>query len=346
MKAVVCSAPGRLELTERTVPQAKKGHAILKIRRVGVCGTDLHAVEGTQPFFNYPRILGHELAGELLEGDHRVGSSGGFFTVIPYWNCGSCIACRCFKPNCCTELRVCGVHIDGGMTEFLSVPADMLVPGEGLSLDELALVEPLAIGAHSVRRAAVEQGEFVVVMGAGPIGLGVMQFCQLRGANVIALDVDDRRLGFCRTKMGIDHAINPSACDPTEEIRRITSNDMATAVFDATGNLRAINGGLANVAHGGRYVLVGLQKGDIQISHPEFHKRECTMMSSRNALKEDFQYVMSCMRSKMIDPVAFITHRLSFDDLAVELRELKESTELLVKAMINIGDPKLKSVVL
>src|SRR5579871_426723 len=176
MRALVCESPGFLEYKEINAPALKPGHAIIRIKRIGICGTDLHAYEGTQPYFNYPRILGHELAADLVEADRAPDFvPGEAVTLIPYFNCGICIACRNGKPNCCEKINVCGVHVDGGMVDYLTVPSSALVHSEGLSYDELALVEPLAIGAHAIRRAAVREGEFVLVVGAGPIGLGVMK---------------------------------------------------------------------------------------------------------------------------------------------------------------------------
>src|SRR6476659_8156967 len=184
MNTLVCTTPGVFEYTRLEKPGLTKGNAIIKIKRIGVCGTDLHAFEGTQPYLEYPRVLGHELAGQLVEFDDAPGfEKGEAVTFIPYFNCGKCIACRNGKGNCCTDIQVCGVHIDGGMTEYLSVPSYSLVKSQGLSYDELALVEPLAIGAHGVRRAAVQPGEFVLVIGAGPIGLGTMEFARIAGGN-------------------------------------------------------------------------------------------------------------------------------------------------------------------
>src|SRR5687767_9652799 len=173
MKQLVCTAPEKFEYSVGKEPPLQKDHAIIRIKRIGICGTDLHAFEGTQPYFSYPRILGHELSGELVAFDNAPGfQASEAVTIIPYFNCGNCIACRRGKPNCCTQMKVCGVHVDGGMVEYLSVPSYSLLHGDGLSFDELALVEPLAIGAHAVRRAAIEKGEYVLVVGAGPIGLG------------------------------------------------------------------------------------------------------------------------------------------------------------------------------
>src|SRR5215216_166704 len=180
MKVLTCTTPGTFQYSIGERPQRSKGNAIIKVKRIGICGTDLHAFEGTQPFFNYPRVLGHELAGELVDFDDAPGFEvGEAVSFIPYFNCGSCIACRSGKPNCCTHMLVCGVHVHGGMAEYLSVPSYSLLHGEGLSYDELALVEPLAIGAHGVRRADVKAGEFVLVIGAGPIGLGTMELARI-----------------------------------------------------------------------------------------------------------------------------------------------------------------------
>src|SRR5580658_8193809 len=198
MKALVCIRPGEWEYREVAAPLALPGQAIMKIRRIGICGTDLHAFEGTQPYFEYPRILGHELAGDLVDFDKAPGFTiGEAVTIIPYFSCGVCIACRNGKPNCCTILQVCGVHVDGGMVEYLAVPSSALVKGNGLDYDELALVEPLAIGAHAISRAALQPDEFVLVIGAGPIGLGVVESARLAGGQVIVMDVNDNRLRFC-----------------------------------------------------------------------------------------------------------------------------------------------------
>ncbi|MFD3000118.1 zinc-binding alcohol dehydrogenase family protein [Pontibacter toksunensis] len=338
MKTLICTTPGTLEYAKAEKPALTKGNAIIRIRRIGVCGTDLHAIEGTQPYFEYPRVLGHELAGELIEFDNAPGfETGEAVTFIPYFHCGVCIACRSGKPNCCTKIQVCGVHIDGGMAEYLSVPSYALVHGGSLSYDALALVEPLAIGVHGVSRAGVKPGEFVLVVGAGPIGLGVMEFARIAGATVIALDINDTRLAFCKEKLNIPYTINVSGSKVTEQLAEITNGDMPTVVIDATGSQMAINNAFQYLAHGGRYVLVGLQKGEICFSHPEFHKREATLMSSRNANREDFEQIISAMESGLIDPEAFITHRVKFDRVKQEFaRWLKPETGV-IKAMVELA---------
>lgn len=337
MKTLVCTTPGTFEYIEGEKPALTPGNAIIKIKRIGICGTDLHAFEGTQPFFNYPRILGHELSGELVEADGAGGfEKGEAVTFIPYFNCGVCIACRNGKPNCCTDIKVCGVHVDGGMAEYLSVPSHTLIHGEGLSFDELALVEPLAIGAHGVRRAAIQQDEFVLVIGAGPIGLGTMEFARIAGAKVIALDINDARLQFCKDKLKVPYVVNALAADVTEQLKAITGGDMPTVVIDATGSLKAINNAFQYMAHGARFVLIGLQKENISFSHPEFHKREATLMSSRNATRQDFEHVIASMKAGLVEPTTYITHKVLFDQVKDEFQGWLDPKNGVIKAVVSL----------
>jgi len=338
MKTLVCVKPGEFAYEEREQPQLEKGQAIIKIKRIGICGTDLHAFEGTQPFFEYPRILGHELAGELVAADGAEGFEiGEKVSFIPYFNCGECIACRRGLPNCCANIKVCGVHVHGGFAEYLSVPSSSLLHGEGLSFDELSLVEPLAIGAHGVRRAGVEEGEFVLVVGAGPIGLGIAEFARIAGGKVIVMDVNEKRLAFCKEKLGVQYAVNPLTNDVLMKLKEITDGDMPTVVIDATGNLKAINGGFGYMAHGARYVLVGLQKGEICFSHPEFHKREATLMSSRNATRKDFEHVMACMKKGLVKPTTYITHRVRFDEVKDHFESWLKPETGVIKATVELN---------
>ena len=337
MKTLVCTEPGNFEYNDIERPQLEEGRAIIRIRRIGICGTDLHAFEGTQPYFSYPRILGHELAGELVEFDNapdfKIGETVSF---IPYLNCGNCIACRTDKPNCCVNLKVCGVHLDGGMVEYLSVPSSSLLHGDGLDFDELALVEPLAIGAHGIRRAGVLKEEFVLVIGAGPIGLGTMEFARMEGSKLIALDVNEQRLEFCKHKLNIAYTINALTMEVVEQLKEITNGDMPTVVIDATGNLRAINNAFQYMAHGGRYILIGLQKGDISFSHPEFHKREGSLMSSRNATRQDFERVISWIKNGHIKPKHFITHRVHFDEVKNVFKSWLDPASGVIKATVEL----------
>ena len=337
MKTLICTTPGNFEYGLGAMPQPEPGHAIIKIKKIGICGTDLHAFEGTQPYFNYPRILGHELAGEIVSSDDTPGfNTGDLVTIIPYENCGVCIACRAGKPNCCENIAVFGVHKDGGMVEFLSVPARLLVHGAGLTAEQLALVEPLSVSPHGIRRAAIQQGEYVLVMGAGPIGLAAMEFARIAGAQVVATDINDKRLQFAKDKLGISHVIN-AAADVPAQLREITGGDMPKVVIDATGNRNAINNGINYLAHGGRYVLIGLQKETIQFSHPEFHKREATLMSSRNATRADFDQVIGCISNGQVNPGVYITHRVKFNEVKTNCSSWLDPQHNVIKVIVDMG---------
>src|SRR3984957_1748475 len=232
MKTLRLEEPGRLALLsmEEIAPSLAPEEALVHVHRIGVCGTDIHAFNGNQPFFSYPRILGHELGVEVV----AVGSAskhihpGDRCSVEPYLNCGHCIACRRGKTNCCVSLQVLGVHTDGGMRESLVVPSSKLHPSTHLTLDQLALIETLAIGCHAVDRADLEAGEFVLVIGARPIGLTVVQFAIEAGAEVSVLDINPRRLEFCRAQLAVPHLINAAIEDPLEALKRVSSGDLPT----------------------------------------------------------------------------------------------------------------------
>ena len=338
MKTLVCTKPGEFNYEEADMPTHREKHAIIKVRRIGICGTDLHAFEGTQPFFEYPRILGHELAGELVELDDAPGFEvGEKVSFIPYFHCGECIACRTGLTNCCANIKVCGVHVHGGFAEYLSVPSYSLLHGEGLNFDELSLVEPLAIGAHGIRRAGVKPGEFVLVVGAGPIGLGIAEFARIAGGRTIVMDINDNRLHFCEQRLGVHAVINPKKNDAIQALINITNGDMPIVVIDATGNLNAINNSFQYMAHGARYVLVGLQKGAISFSHHEFHKREATLMSSRNATREDFEHVISCMKKGLVKPTNYITHRVQFSEVKDQFETWLKPESGVIKATVELN---------
>jgi 2-desacetyl-2-hydroxyethyl bacteriochlorophyllide A dehydrogenase len=292
-----CTQPGTFELQQTEMPTRLAGFSLLRVRGIGICGTDIHAFAGNQPFFEYPRILGHELAAEVVESERF--SSGELVTIMPYFNCQICSACMQGKTNCCEKIQVFGVHIDGGMREYIAVEDRFILPGNGLSADELALVEPLSIAAHGVRRGKIQAGERVLVMGAGPIGLFTILMAKIQGAQVEVVEPNAARLAFCMDKLGVSAASQ-------------TSYD---TVIDATGNRAAIESGFAKIAHGGQYVLIGLQKEAISFIHPEFHKREATLMSSRNATREDFLYVMDLLRTKRINASDFISHHIEWAEV-------------------------------
>ena len=309
----------------------------MAIRRIGVCGTDLHAFAGNQAYFTYPRILGHELAAKVLDiGPNPRGIRPGDPVIpIPYLHCGECIACRNGRTNCCTQMQVLGVHVDGGMQELLAVPSELLLPSGSLSWDQMALAEPLAIGAHAVRRAGLRSGEKVVVVGCGPIGLGLIYFAKRAGAQVAALDTDPFRLAFAAETFGAD-LIVPGGNEARETILEWSTGDLATAVFDATGHTAALESGIRYMAHGGRYVLVGLSKGPLTFMHPEIHARETSLLCSRNATLEDFEEVIRGLPDFPAE--AFITHRLDFGNVVQRFGALTNPENRVIKGMVEFPE--------
>ena len=336
MRALLCPRPGELTLIERPVPEVAPRSALVRLRRAGVCGTDLHIFEGTQPYFAYPRVIGHELSGEV----EAVGAGGRFqvgqrVTVIPYLSCGTCVACRRGKTNCCQTLNVLGVHSDGGMTDYLSVPDDNLVDASGVSLDEAAMVEFLAIGAHAVRRGDIAPGQKVLVVGAGPIGIAVAIFAKARGAEVTALDTRADRLKFCGETLGVDHVVTAGA-NTSAALGALTSGDFFDCVFDCTGSPKAMDAGFLYVAHGGAYVLVSIVLGPISFADPEFHKRETTLLGSRNATRADFDDVFAMLRAGEIPTAKLNTHRASLDEAPAAFAHWLKPESGVVKALIEI----------
>ncbi|CAM4499274.1 hypothetical protein FHS16_005570 [Paenibacillus endophyticus] len=337
MKAIVCEQIDQLKLVEQKEPELLPGTALVRIRRIGICGTDLHAYKGNQPFFSYPRVLGHELAGTVEQADNAQDAvkAGDQVSIIPYMHCGECIACRYGKTNCCTDMKVLGVHIDGGMREQIVVPLTHLLVTNDLTLDQTAVLEPLSIGAHAVRRAELRAGETVLVIGSGPIGLGVMAFAKHRGARVIAMDIQDERLAFCKRWAKVDETVN-ALQGAKERLAELTDGEYPTVVFDATGNARSMQDAFGFVAHGGKLVYVGLVKADISFHDPEFHKREMTLLGSRNATIEDFAAVQEAVRSGSIDVESFITHRVPFTEMISEFESWLKPESKVIKAMVEL----------
>lgn len=336
MRAILCQNPRELEIVERPVPERKPGEALVRIRRIGVCGTDMHIYQGNQPYFAYPRIMGHELSGEIVEADR--GSElkpGDAVYIVPYLHCGHCIACRAGKTNCCMSLKVLGVHIDGGMCEYLALPETHLFKAEGITLDEAAMVEFLAIGAHAVARARVSRGERALVVGSGPIGVGVAIFAKLAGAEVTVIDGRQDRLAFARKQLGVAHAVALGDGD-VEQLKALTGGEFFTHVFDCTGSPKAMERGFALVAHGGSYVLVSIVQGMIAFSDPEFHKREMTLLSSRNATLTDFATVMTAMRNGHVPTQAIKTHSAPLWEVGMRMPEWIRPEAGTVKAVLEV----------
>jgi 2-desacetyl-2-hydroxyethyl bacteriochlorophyllide A dehydrogenase len=324
MKQVVLESPGIFAERQAPIPVPAQGEALVHVQKVGVCGSDFHAFAGRHPVYTYPRVLGHELSGIVLRApaNERGIESGDRCVIDPYISCGKCRACLANRPNCCENLRVIGIHLDGGMQEFLSVPVGQLYKSNTLSLEELALVETLGIGAHAVERSEVEAGQQVIVVGAGPIGIGVAQFASVAGARVHIVERSAGRRRFIE-EMGY-----PATAD--------TDNLSAEVVFDATGCAKAMAASLALVATGGTLVYVGLTRDPVCIDDALLHRREVTLKASRNSCHQ-FPRIIKLIEDGKIETRQWITHRLTLSEVSSQFPELPRQ-ERLIKAIVEVED--------
>ena len=344
METCVLAEPGRFERRTAPVPTPKENEVLIRPGAVGVCGTDYHAFDGNQNFFTYPRIIGHEIGATVValgKGAEDSGlSCGDRVAVVPYWECGSCVACKCGKPNCCVAISVAGVHGDGALREYLCAPKAALVKSDKLSLEQLALVETLCIGAHAVSRGSPRAGERALVIGAGPVGMGTAQFAKAAGCEVAVMDINQQRLDFVATSVGISTLINSAkltgADDPVERVRLACGGELPTLVFDATGNIRSMEGAFSFVAHGGKLVFVGHQKAKVAFDNPLFHSREMTVLASRNALASDFKRVIKLIEDGQVDISPWITHRCPLRDFEAQFAKWKKPDSGVIKAIVQV----------
>ncbi|MDU1269991.1 MAG: zinc-binding alcohol dehydrogenase family protein [Escherichia coli] len=304
MNVLICQQPKELVWKQREIPIPGDNEALIKIKSVGICGTDIHAWGGNQPFFSYPRVLGHEICGEIVG-----------------------------RTNCCEKISVIGVHQDGGFSEYLSVPVANILPADGIDPQAAALIEPFAISAHAVRRAAIAPGEQVLVVGAGPIGLGAAAIAKADGAQVVVADTSPARREHVATRLELP-VLDPSAEDFDAQLRAQFGGSLAQKVIDATGNQHAMNNTVNLIRHGGTVVFVGLFKGELQFSDPEFHKKETTMVGSRNATPEDFAKVGRLMAEGKITADMMLTHRYPFATLAETYERDVINNRELIKGVI------------
>ena len=336
MKTLVVAEPRQMVWQQRAKPTPAANDVLIKPLTAGICGTDIHAWAGNQPFFSYPRVLGHELCGEVVElGSEASGFRlGQRVALIPYVACQQCDACLSGKTNCCEKISVIGVHQDGGFCEFLSVPTSNLLAVDDVDPEAAALIEPFAISAHAVRRAAVAADEQVLVVGAGPIGLGVAAIAAAAGANVVVADTSEQRRAHVAQKLGLA-TVNPLEADFETQLKAEFGGRLAGKVIDATGSPAAMNGAVKLIRHGGTIVFVGLHKGDLVIPDIEFHKKETTLMGSRNATLEDFAKVRELMANSQLRADMMLNRHYDFSTLAETFEAEVINNRELIKGVIH-----------
>jgi alcohol dehydrogenase len=329
MKALCLTQPEHFEFIE--LPEAAapgSGEALVAIRAIGICGTDISGYLGKMPFIECPRILGHELGVEILAVGEGVTDvqPGDRCSVEPYLNCGSCHACQQDKTNCCESLRVLGVHTDGAMRERMILPAHKLHPANALSFEQLALVETLAIGCHAVNRATIRSDDDVLIIGAGPIGLTVLEFARLTGAAITVLELNETRCAFVRENY-----------PGVTVVESLPDEPCAQVVFDATGHPVSMASALKLARFTGRIIYVGITKEPVLLDDPLFHRQELTLLASRNAVGSDFPRILSLIASGQIDTRTWITHRCTLDELPAYMPVWVMPGSGLVKGVVSIG---------
>jgi 2-desacetyl-2-hydroxyethyl bacteriochlorophyllide A dehydrogenase len=342
MQAIQFTAPEEIRLVDLPEPTAPgPGEALVRTHRMGICGTDLACYLGKFPFFAYPRTPGHELGLEVVAVADDVTNvkPGDKCSLEPYVNDPASPTSQKGSSNCCPGVQVIGVHNNGGLRQgVFAVPARKLHPGNDLSYDQLALVETLAIGYHAVQRATPRPGETVLVIGAGPIGLACLEFLKLMDVKTIVMDRVQSRLDFCQKNLGIRHAIKFQPDDShLAGLEAITGGGLADVVIDATGNHKSMSTCFNYAGFTGRVVYVGITTSDLTFPHaPVFHRREITLLASRNALPEDFDNIIQLIRDGKINTALWITHRIRFEDVPTEFEKLTDPALGAIKAIIEV----------
>lgn len=334
MKAICIQAPGEIRLEDVSKPGGGDGQIIIKVRSAGICGSDIGAYRGVNPLVSYPRVIGHEIAGEISqipEGETEF-AVGDRVVLEPYVYCGECYPCSLGRTNCCEQLRVLGVHIDGGMCEYFAHPRHLIhkAPAE-IPWHILPMAEPLVIAMQAVSRPQVKAGEHVAITGAGPIGLLAAQYALTLGAQPILIDPVQERLEFAR-KLGVKHVVNPAACDAVEAIQDITGSRMAEVVIEASGDARAIRSSLDYVSYAGRISLVGWPKSDISLPTALFTKKELTVVGSRNSVGM-FPQSLQLIADKKVDVEALITLTVSADEVPRIVQDISDHPERYMKVI-------------
>ena len=339
MKAIQIEKPQSFRRIEiPSPPSPAPGEALVRVRRVGICGTDYSGFLGKMPFFSYPRIPGHELGVEVIAVGQGVTNvrPGDLCSVEPYMNCGRCFSCRAGRGNCCENLKVLGVMMDGGLTEQIILPAHKLHPANALTPEQCALVETLAIGCHAVDRGAPRPGESVLVIGAGPIGLSVIEFAKLSGARTIVADINRQRLAFVRDVMGVPDTIVAGE-SALEDLSRLTDGTLAQVVIDATGSAASMSSCMSFASFTGRVVYVGITQQTLSFPHaPIMHRRELTLLASRNALPPDFTRIIGLIEQGAINTAPWITHQAPFDEMTDAFLTWVKPESGVIKAVVSV----------
>lgn len=342
MQAIQFEKPKSIRVIDVPEPgHPGPGEAVVRVHRVGICGTDYSGYLGKMPFFSYPRIPGHELGVEVVAvgpGADRI-QVGDRCSVEPYINCQKCYSCERGYTNCCENHQTLGVHCDGGLRPLFTVPTRKLHVSEQLSFEQLALVETLAIGCHAIDRGAPHGRETVLIIGAGPIGLSALEFARVARARTVVMDMNEQRLAFVREQMRVpDTILSKGDGEELKQLHELTGGRLADVVVDATGSNQSMSQCLQYASFAGRIVYVGITTNELQFPHaPIMHRRELTLLASRNARSADFGRIISLIEQGQIDTRPWISHQAPFTDLAIALPEWLKPESRVIKAIAEVS---------
>jgi threonine dehydrogenase-like Zn-dependent dehydrogenase len=335
MKAVTVKAPSEAALADIPEPTPTEGHALLRVRMVGMCGSDLSTFRGANPLVSYPRVLGHEVAATVLEPGKSNIPAGSNVTILPYTNCGRCASCRRGRTNACQFNQTLGVQRDGAMTELISVPADKLYPAR-LSLRDLALVEPMTVGAHAAARGRVSKDDIVAVFGCGGVGLGAISAAAFRGATVIAIDVDEAKLEIAR-KSGATHLIHSIHDNLHDRLQELTEGRGPDVIIEAIGLPATFRAAVEEVAFTGRVVYIGYAKENVAYETRLFVQKELDIMGSRNAMPDDFREVIRMLEVGGFPTEDAVSLIVKLDDAPQALVEWSNSPSKFTKILVDLS---------
>tara|TARA_B100001079_G_C16357029_1_gene491064 strand:+ start:292 stop:1317 length:1026 start_codon:yes stop_codon:yes gene_type:complete len=341
MKAIRLEKPEHFAAVNIDEPgKPGEGEALVEVHRVGICGTDVSGYLGKMPFFTYPVIPGHELGVQVLEVGEGVGNvqKGDHCSIEPYMNCGECYACKKGATNCCESLEVIGVHKNGGMCERFILPARKLHPSTKMTMEQLALVETLAIGCNCVNRSASKEGDKALVIGAGPIGMAAIEFLKVAKTEITVMDMNEKRLEFCKEKLGVDHTVIFKNDDTeVDRLREVNGGDLPVTVIDATGSHISMSNAFQYVSFTGQVLYVGITTQDLTFKHVSIHRPELTIKASRNAVPADFTRIISLIEEGVIDTDPWLSHQASYDDFIGEFTNWLKPETGVIKAVLHMN---------
>ncbi|MDR9769337.1 MULTISPECIES: zinc-binding alcohol dehydrogenase family protein [Acetomicrobium] len=339
MKVVLVDRPGEIQILERPIPRPNKGEALLKVKYCGICGSDVAVYRGNQPFATYPRVPGHEFSAEIISiQDNELGLKEGMLvTANPYFNCGACYPCKRGRVNCCIDNETMGVQRDGSFAQYIIMPIHRIFPSKGLNAKTLALVEPFGIGFHAVNRADIKEGEKVLVLGAGAIGIFAMLSALLKGAQVYIADLLQSRLEIAR-ELGASDILNLTEINLDEKINEITKGNGMDTVVEAVGLPQSFLNAVNVVSFSGKVVLIGNGTKEVSFNQSILVKKELNIYGSRNSLSAEFKHLINLVNEKRLNIDRIVTDVYPLEKSAQAFFDLTNSPENHLKVLLNFDN--------